>query len=331
MRPARSPVVARNRIESLEAASMPVERGLTIVGLGEALFDVFVSHDRQVLGGAPLNVAVHAHKMVAGLGGQGIPASRIGRDALGRRMIDELTLRGIPTTGLQIDGDRPTGRVNVTLRGAEPNYEIVADAAWDHLELTDDWIRLADACAAVCFGTLAQRSPQSRATMAGFLEHASQALRLFDVNLRQAFFSADLLWHSCSLATIVKLNEHELPQVRRLLVPTAGDETQDEQANALRRHFQLDAVVLTRGAAGTALYTAEGKVEGQSARYARAEGADSVGAGDACAAGILIGMLLGWPAPRIVSLANDAGAYVAAQPGATPSLPLELVRGITPM
>ena len=297
-----------------------------MVGLGEALFDVYA--DRQVLGGAPLNVAVHAHQMVVTLGGQGIPASRIGPDELGRRLIDELTERAIPTVGLQFDPERPTGRVLVTLHDGEPTYDIVPDTAWDRLEFSADWKGLAGQCRAVCFGSLGQRSPQSRATIGEFLRHASQAIRLFDVNLRQDFFTADLIGESCALATVVKLNERELPQVCRLVASGTETATQAHQASGLRAQFGLDAVVLTRGAAGTVLYTAEGKVEGEPAHYPRSRDADSVGAGDACSAGLLIGMLLDWPAARTLTLANAAGAFVATQPGATPQLPrtvLELV------
>ncbi len=304
-----------------------MERGLTVVGLGEALFDVFT--DRQVVGGAPLNVAVHAHQVVAALGGQGIPASRIGPDELGRRLIDELTARAIPTIGLQVDPERPTGRVQVTLHDGEPAYEIVADTAWDRLELTDDWKRLAGQSSAVCFGSLGQRSPQSRTTIRQFLQHAPQAIRMFDVNLRQDFFAADLIRESCALATVVKLNERELPQVCRLLAAASETETPDRQASVLRAQFGLDAVVLTRGAAGTVFYTADGMIEGEPARYRRSPDADSVGAGDACAAGILIGMLLEWPAARTLTLANAAGAFVAAQPGATPQLPRSVLEQVT--
>jgi fructokinase len=308
-----------------------MEHGLTIVGLGEALFDVFP--DREILGGAPLNVAVHAHQMASMLGGQGIPASRIGRDELGRRVIDELSARGIPTTGLQVDDERPTGRVLVTLRGKEPSYEIVPDAAWDRLAFNDDLERLAGQCDAVCFGTLGQRSPEARATIGQFLAHATRAIRLFDVNLRQELFSREIIQQSCALATVVKLNELELPQIHRLFgSPDGGGtaaEIQDRQAIALRDRFSLDAVVLTRGSAGTVLYTAEGKTEGEPVRYPHDPDADSVGAGDACTAGVLVGMLLGWPAGRIVALANDAGAYVASQPGATPRLPPSLLNSVT--
>jgi fructokinase len=299
-----------------------------VVGLGEALFDVY--SDRQVLGGAPLNVAVHAHQMGAGLGGRGIPASRIGSDELGRRLIDELTARGVPTEGLQHDAQCPTGSVLVTLQGGEPTYEIVEDAAWDRLAFTADWQRLAMESAAVCFGTLGQRSAPSRAAIGQFLRNAPQAIRMFDVNLRQSFFAADVIRESCALATVVKLNESELPQVYRLSARSSGTETPDQQASALREQFGLDAVVLTRGEAGTVLYTAAGKTEGKPAHYPPAAGADSVGAGDACAAGVLIGMLLGWPAGRIVTLANAVGAYVATQPGATPQLPRSVLDQVTP-
>jgi fructokinase len=299
-----------------------VERTLTIVGLGKALFDVFPD-GRQVLGGAPLNAAVHAHQLAAMLagGGRGIPASRIGGDDLGCRLIEELTARGIPTLGLQHDPDRPTGQVLVTLHAGEPSYEIVADAAWDRLAFSADWRDLAAGCDAVCFGTLAQRSPAARAAIERFLECAPRAIRMFDVNLRQLYFSAELIRESCERATVVKLNEQELPRVHQLLGLGPDAPALDVRAAALRAHFSLDAVVLTRGAAGTALYTSGGETEGEPVHYPPHPEADSVGAGDACAAGILIGLLLGWSAERVVRLANAAGAYVAAQPGATPLLP----------
>jgi fructokinase len=307
-----------------------VERTLTIIGLGEALFDVFPD-GRQVLGGAPLNAAVHAHQMAALLdgGGRGIPASRIGDDELGRRLVEELTARGVPTLGLQHDRDRPTGQVLVTLHGCEPSYEIVEDAAWDRIEFSADWSDLARVCDAVCFGTLAQRSPPARGAIERFLDCAPQAIRMFDVNLRQHYFSAELIRGSCTRATVVKLNELELPQVHQLLGLAQGARAIDDQAAALREHFGLEAVVLTRGAAGTALYTSGGKTDGDPVRDPPHPEADSVGAGDACAAGILIGMLLGWPAERIVKLANRAGAYVATQPGATPQLPPALFADLT--
>ncbi len=297
--------------------------GPTIIGLGEALFDVFP--DREVLGGAPLNAAVHAHQLVRGLGGFGLPLSRVGQDELGGRLLEELSARGIPVLGIQIDERKPTGRVLVTFRDGEPDYEIAEDVAWDWLEFDENWQQLADGCHAVCFGTLAQRSPRSRSTIQSFLRHATNAIRMFDVNLRQSYFSAEIARQSVELATVVKLNEAELPRVVRLLGIADENATPEEQAEALRRRFGLEVVVLTRGAEGTLLFSNQGTIAGESIHYPLQAGADSVGAGDACSAGILVGLLLGWPLQDVVGLANAAGAFVASQPGATPELPRSLI------
>lgn len=304
---------------------------MTIVGLGEALFDVF--GDREVLGGAPLNVAVHAQQLASAVGGRGLPASRVGRDALGERLLRELSDRGVSTAAIQRDDRHPTGRVLVTVQGGEPSYEIVRDAAWDHLAWDDDWRQLAEQCSAVCFGTLAQRSPQSRETILSFVRQARQAIRMFDVNLRRDGASAEVVRESCALATVVKLNDQELPTVARWLdLPgsgEAGPTASEGQATALRERFGLNSVVMTRGAAGTIVYTVDGRAEGEPPRYCVHREADAVGAGDACSAGILVGMLLGWPAGRTVALANAAGAFVASRPGATPRFPATLLQMVT--
>lgn len=294
-----------------------------IVGLGEALFDLFP--DGAILGGAPLNVAVQAQQAAAVLAGRAVPVSRIGRDELGERLLAELAARGVETRFLQQDERHPTGRVLVTLEAGEPQYEIVRDVAWDHLAWTDELRQLAETCGAVCFGTLAQRSPAARETILRFLDHAPQAVRLFDVNLRQEFFTPEILRQSCQRATMVKLNQHELPHVCRLLGLEGESATADDQAAALRRAFDLTAVVLTRGAAGTALYDHNGRTVGEPVRYPRHARADSVGAGDACSAGLLVGRLLDWPAARVVALADHMGAFVASQPGATPTLPASIL------
>ncbi len=297
---------------------------LTIAGLGEALFDVFADH--QTLGGAPLNVAVHAHQLLFPIGGRGVVASRVGRDDLGREVIAAIAGRGMPTDAIQIDDTHATGRVNVRVQQGDAEYEIVENVAWDQLEFEHVWSRLAGSCEAVCFGTLARRGARSREAIGQFLRAASQAIRLFDVNLRHAEVPLDLIREGCALATIVKLNEAELPRVCHALNLELA--SQDDQASAIRRQFALDAVVLTRGAAGTTLYERDGKTDGPAVRFPAQPGADSVGAGDACSAGILVGRLLKWPSERVIDLANRLGAYVASQPGATPSLPAEVRAGI---
>ena len=158
---------------------------LTVVGLGESLFDVF--DDRQVLGGAPLNEAVHAHQLLAPLGGRGVTVTRVGSDELGHRVLDELQQRQMSVDWVQRDARWPTGRGLVTLENGEPTFEIVADVAWDWLEFDAAAAQLAAQCDAVSFGTLGQRCEPARRAIQQFVEHAPQAIRLFDVNLRQHY------------------------------------------------------------------------------------------------------------------------------------------------
>jgi len=225
-----------------------------VVGLGEALFDVF--DRRKRLGGAPLNVAVQAHQLLRERGGAGVVVSRVGDDDLGREIRDELKQRTMTDRYLQVDPQRPTGTVQVTLQEGEPSYEIVRDVAWDALELDAATRELATRCSAVCYGTLAQRAERSRHCIGRFVERATGAIRLFDVNLRQDFYGAEVIRRSCELASVVKLNEGELPEVVRLLglddgestARKASEEHLDAQVEILRKQFQLDAVALTRGA-----------------------------------------------------------------------------------
>ena len=296
----------------------------TIVGLGEALFDVFPDH--QVLGGAPLNVAVHAHQLVGPVGGRGILVGRIGQDSLGQQILDELSARKMTPMYVQQDPEHCTGRVEVTIVDGEPNYVIKPNVAWDHFEFTTDCANLAGRCNAICFGTLAQRTLGARRSISLFLQAARQAIRLFDVNLRQSFYDRDILEESCNLATVIKLNEHELPIVADLLgLDRATDQdVTNQRATELLNYFELQAVALTRGPKGTVLYTRKGRFETAPVKCNPDEGADAVGAGDACSAGLLAGMLLDMSIEQTLDLANQAGAFVASKRGATPILPEEI-------
>lgn len=302
----------------------------TIVGLGEALFDIFP--DREVLGGAPLNVAVHAHQLGNAVGGRGVVVSRVGQDELGQQLLADLRSRDMTTHYVQTDPEHATGVVYVDLADPRsPSYDIVTDVAWDFLQFDPDAEQLALQCQAVCFGSLAQRSGVARDSIIRFLSASRRAVKLFDVNLRQDFYNAAILRRSCDLATAVKLNREEMPIVARQLGLTIRDNTPGENeieqyASALVKEHDLSFVALTRGAEGTLLMTPQGRVEGEGAvSYAQADGADSVGAGDACSAGLLVGLALRWPLPRVVDLGNHMGAYVASQPGATPKLTDEML------
>lgn len=299
----------------------------TVVGIGEALFDCFP--DRIVLGGAPINVAIHANALVGPGGGAGVPVTRVGKDENGQRFFTEARQRGLDIRYVQTDEQRATGRVDVLLDAhGHAEYRFGADNAWDALEYSTSLAALAGRCNAVAFGTLGQRSPVSRQTISRFLSDAQQAIRLFDVNLRQDFYSAEVLDHSLQLATAAKLNEDELLQANQLLELRQSSDT-DEVAFQLAAAYQLDWLALTRGAKGTVLYAKGTRYTGEPSTCQLHSEADSVGAGDACCAGLLCGMLLGWKIEETLMLANRLGAYVASQPGATPALPSDLLHRVS--
>jgi len=285
-----------------------------IVGLGEALYDLLPAG--SALGGAPLNAAVQSHQ----LGNNAVVTSRIGRDALGQALLDDLAKRGMNTAFIQSDPDAPTGTVDVFLRDGEPEYDIISGVAWDRLAWDESLVDLVKRCDAVCFGTLGQRLEPARSTIQQFVATASQAVRLFDLNLRQDYFSATVLEASCRAASIVKMNEAELAVVAPLLRLGQAEEIQQ-----LIEHFDLDLFVLTRGKLGTALHSSNSVVVGQPAQFAPEPDADSIGAGDACSAAILHGAVRRWPLQKTADLANRLGAFVASRKGATPELPAELL------
>jgi fructokinase len=191
------------------------------------------------------------------------------------------------------------------------------------MEFTPAWRDLAKRANAICFGTLAQRSETSRNTIYHFLDAAAGATRLLDVNLRQQFFSRRVIGESLRRANIVKLNEQELPVVADLLELPVGAPIY--RLAQLRARHDLDAVVYTRGRRGTMLVLADKVIAPPAVSYPVATNADAVGAGDACTAGILVGWLRGLPHAQIAELANELGAYVASQAGATPNLPPAIV------
>ena len=292
----------------------------TIVGLGEAVFDVFP--DKKVLGGTSLNVAVQAHQLLAPMGGRGVLLSRIGNDELGQRLQDEFRARGLPLEYVQIDDDHPTGQVLVSFENDAPRFEIVVNTAWDLLQFTDHETTLARECHAVSFGSMSQRHPVAHKSTQSFLAEAKDALKIFDVNLRMNLFNAEILDEGCRVADLVKLNDEELSTVGQLLQLPEGDAR--FRTEAMRVKYDLDAIIFTRGERGTAASTADGWLEGEPASFSAAENADSVGAGDACTAALLTARLLGRDWQATLDLANRHGAFVASQPGATPLLPGEV-------
>jgi len=299
-----------------------------VVGIGEALLDCFP--EGILLGGAPVNLTVHADQLLRQVGGGGAVVSAVGQDELGSQIRQELSDRHMTVDFLQESPDHPTGTVQVTVdKAGHPEYEITGNVAWDHIQQTPATNRLAKSCSAVCFGTLAQRSPESRQTIQQFLAAASQAWRVCDLNLRQQFYTAEIIQSSFRAANVVKLSEEELTIATRVL-DLKGSSREDTyaQAELLCERFNLDLLALTRGARGTVLFRGNERAVAEVPTYTPSPQADSVGAGDSCCAAIVTGLLLEWPTQRIVGLANQVGAYVASQRGATPQLPNEIVSRI---
>lgn len=298
-------------------------RPFTIVGLGEALYDLYPR--TQQLGGAALNVAVHAHQLAHPVGGRGILVSRVGQDDPGRQLIAELHHRGLNTDMIQTDPDHETGTVLVhPNHSGEVEYQIAPDAAWDWLQFDPDVEALAQKCDAVCFGSLAQRCGQSRSAIQRFLSAARRAVKVFDLNLRDNPDHA-ILQRSCEFATIVKGNIREISTLGDILglntSAAGGPQQVNELAAELLDRFELDAVAITQSALGILLFNKEGRHETPPVSFPPTPDADPVGAGDACSAALMVARVLRWPVDKTLNLANHVGAYVASQPGATPPLP----------
>lgn len=298
-----------------------------MVGLGEILWDLLP--EGRKLGGAPANFAYHARV----LGNRGLPASRVGSDGEGREIIASLGRLDIPAEQIQIDALHPTGSVEVSLdRGGLPSYQINKPAAWDFIAYTPRLAELAAHCDAVCFGSLAQRSPVSRRTIRRFLTALPPgALRVFDVNLRQDFYSAPLLRRSLEAAGLVKLNHEELPlllDLLDLLDPASGGSGSNTEAAGCRRlldAFDLELVCLTRGERGSLLMTPE---RGEEHPGFDVPVADTVGAGDAFTALLVHHVLRRTPLKEISTAVNRYGAWVATQEGATPPVPAEVLAAV---
>ncbi len=290
-----------------------------IVGLGELLWDLLPEGKKP--GGAPANFAYHARA----LGDEGLPVSRIGADPLGQELRARLAALGLPAEHVQVDPRRPTGTVHVALdsRGV-PTYTITPEVAWDYLAWDRGLEALATRADAVCFGSLAQRGPVSRATIRAFLAATRPGcLGVFDVNLRQSWYSPEVLRDSLQRCSIAKLNETELPVVLRALgLPAGGLE---EGCRCLREAFGLALVCLTLGAEGSLLCTASGCSRSPGVKV---EVADTVGSGDAFTAVLCHHWLRGASLARTAEAANRYGAWVASQVGPTPAAPAELLAAV---
>ncbi|VGO22670.1 carbohydrate kinase family protein [Pontiella sulfatireligans] len=289
-----------------------------VAGIGELLWDMFPTGAR--LGGAPLNFCYHCSQ----LGAQGVPVSAVGQDALGDEILDVLGSKNISDEYVIGVGDFPTGTVDVQLdENGKPIYEIKQPVAWDFISQSLKLNEFANNTDAVCFGSLAQRNEVSRASIKTFLrEMKPDALKIYDINLRQDFYSEAIVRESLELCNVFKLSDEELP-VAADMFSLSG--TIEDQLRALIARFDLRMIAYTRGPAGS-LLVAPNEVSDQPGLPGKA--INSVGAGDSFSAALCIGMLEGKGIEEINEHALQVSTFVCMQDSATPELPEDVIKGV---
>ena len=286
-----------------------MEKNGVIIGIGEVLFDLLP--EGKQLGGAPANFAYHA----TCLGCNGVVVSAVGRDSLGDEIVELLTTNGVNHHIARVDA--PTGTVRVTLdeRGI-PCYEICEGVAWDKLQLNDEVLALANRCDAICFGTLAQRSEVSRKAIYSLINAIPaerNALVIYDINLRQNYYSKELIEASLNRCNVLKINDDEFFTIAPMLNFSADDFVVG--ARTLIERYGLKVVVVTCGEKGSIIVT---KNEVSKLETPKVEVVDTVGAGDSFTAALCVGLLQGKEIREIHRKAAEVAAFVCKNAGAMP-------------
>ena len=293
---------------------MANNKNYLLVGIGEVLWDMLPSGKQ--LGGAPANFAFHANM----LGGKGVVASCIGNDELGEKVLDTLDTLKLSCDYILIDKQHATGTVSVKInKKGTPFYIIQENVAWDFIHSSHQLTKLAKKADVVCFGSLAQRSEISRRTIQSFIKATQPScLCVFDINLRQSFYSSEIIRESLKLADVLKLNNEELPIVANML-SVAGSEL--NILKKLAKRYSLRMIALTRGDKGSLLFS-EGATSVHKGYCIRV--IDTVGAGDSFTAALTLGMMRGYKLDLINEYANRVACFVCSQAGAMSELPANL-------
>jgi len=285
-----------------------------VVGMGEALWDVLP--EGKKIGGAPANFAYHVSQF--GLNSRVVSA--VGNDKLGMEILDNFREKKLNAMVEIVP--YPTGTVQVELDAeGVPCYDIKEGVAWDNIPYTPALEDLAKHTKAVCFGSLAQRSVVSRDTINRFIDAmpAEDTLKIFDINLRQGFYTKEILCNSFSKCNILKINDEELVTVSRMF-GYPGIDLQDKCWILLAK-YNLKMLILTCGVNGSYVFT-PGNVS--FVETPRVEVADTVGAGDSFTAAFVSSILSGLSIGEAHKLAVETSAYVCTQNGAMPVLPQSL-------
>ena len=276
-----------------------------VVGIGELLWDVLPTGKKA--GGAPINFVYHATQ----LGAEGYAISAVGKDELGEEIVQELDNNHIAHCIESVDYQ--TGTVEVTLEKGIPTYNIIENVAWDHIPVSSKAIEIVKKAKAICFGTLAQRNMDSRKALTELLSYAPEdALRFFDINIRQNYYSKELILDLLEKANILKINDEELEMLR----PMMGLEGDYEVCcKALLEKYGLKYVILTAGSKFSAIYsTDENSVIGTP----KVAVADSVGAGDSFSGAFVYSILAGKSLKEAHRKAVNTAAFVCSKEGAWP-------------
>lgn len=286
-----------------------------IVGLGEALWDVLP--EGKKLGGAPANFAYHA----AQFGLDTIAISALGEDALAEETIDALKEHNLNYLMPRVP--YPTGTVQVTLSGEGiPTYDIKENVAWDNIPFDDDIQHIARNCRAVCFGSLAQRNIVSRETIHKFLDATPHdCVKIFDINLRQQFYTKEVIKESLLRCNILKINDEELVLIGRMFGYPGLDI--ENKCWLILGKYNLDMLVLTCGTNGSYVFT-PGQMSFQ--ETPKVQVADTVGAGDSFTGSFCAAILNGKSVPEAHKKAVEVSAFVCTQNGAMPPLPINLLK-----
>lgn len=288
-----------------------------IVGLGEALWDCLP--DGSKLGGAPANFAYHASQF----GNDAYAISAIGNDALGDQTLKEFDEKHLKYVMPRVD--YPTGTVQVELdEEGIPTYDIKQNVAWDNIPFTLEIENVAKHCGCVCFGSLAQRSKISRDTIHRFLDSTPMScLKIFDINLRQNFYTKEIIQESLKSCDILKINDEELVTIGRLFGYPGLDI--ENKCYLILGKYNLKMLVLTCGTNGSYVF-APGVKSYQPTPKVEVD--DTVGAGDSFTGSFASAILAGMPIKEAHKLAVEVSAYVCTQPGAMPKLPESLLNRV---
>jgi len=285
-----------------------------VIGIGELLWDKLP--DGKKMGGAPANFIYHATQM----GCEGEVISAVGDDSEGKELIAALNERNINSDLIGIESQYPTGTVTVSLDDSgDPSYIIHENVAWDNIRISEKIRNKVKQADAICFGTLAQRNGVSRNSILECLNSAgSECLKIFDINLRQQFYSKKIINKSLQLADVLKINQEELQIIAKLL-KIKGKE--NEMLDTLAGTFRLKIIALTNGADSSILFFA-GRIS--CIKTPVVDVADCIGAGDSFTAVLVSGLLKGLPIEEIHRKAVDLSAWVCTKAGATPDYNREI-------